>query len=200
MRDKTGMSIRINDADGSRTVEQAKQNIADRTRKETLLIPVVEAHYASIGFPMKIINNGVDNSGKFISDEDAKALGREMGKADWACKIDDKIYYIEAMVHTERFNKCSFKEHKLRRHAENGDTIMVLRETHFDVYKTPLIKELLTMDMEPLKGFGWNTGLILYNWRLKELLDQKKLIRHYWSPDALVEMEKIKDQAFRLST
>jgi hypothetical protein len=180
------MSVRINDYNGLRTEAQAKSDLASSTLKETLMVPVYEQQ-----FGVRIKDNGVANDGSFITDEESKTFGKKMGNPDWHIWGFNGGHWVkEAMVHSQVFEKYSFKEKKLSNMVGRNVPILVLRETYVDEIPVDTLRELSDdvdeIYTESLPGnYGGGPGRVLYTWQIKEFVKAGKIIRTTWSEDAL---------------
>ena len=185
------MSIRLNDRDGKRTNEEARENIDSNTAREAMMKPVVLELLRTKYPNAEIEDSGIDNSGKFIPDSDVDI--EKLKHPDWLVHLGHKSFYVEAMVHSEVFWICSFKETKLRNAIEHNAQIWVLRDRYVDIYPTETCRFLLeNYDIITLrKKMGSNLGVELNKYDVDSLIGVNKIRRVKW-PEKCVEMLKFR--------
>lgn len=170
------MSYRLNDPGGTRTDEEAKESIKVNTARENVAKKIIEKDLNCRGQVAKILDRGVDNSGKFI-EEDSKVNG----EPDWTIVIDDIEYPVEACVHSSRFGTVSFKTCKLRKAIKRSGSIFVIRESLYLVFDSSACEYLLdNFPVRNVKGImGGKDAIILSDPKDVDKLISDGIVRKY---------------------
>lgn len=175
---------RINDANGQRTLDQFKNNIKERTKRENLFKEIFILQNPNCS----IEDNGIDNSGEFVANAYANA--------DWKIIYEKAECLAEVMVHDEKYSTCSFKESKLKRAIKDNNIILILRNNYYLIFDIACCRELLTYPKQVFPGMGYKECVVLNNEDLNKLIENGKIVKKNWNKLALEKIEELKEELF----
>ena len=134
----------------NRTIEQFKEDIYYRTKKEKFLIELFKREYKYRGITVKVKNYGIDNTGKLTKVADCRP--------DYKVVFDNNEYLVE-VKNSPVSDKWTFKTYNLKQYVKQNANILIFWGTGY-------------IDKEP-KGIDYEDcrfGLILTN-KIQLMLD-----------------------------
>jgi hypothetical protein len=168
---------RLEDASG-RSVEEAAEQIRHRTHLENLFKPIVEQDLPERWLTaVEVTDNGIDNSGRFIADDAAVDQ-----RPDWLISMFGRSSAVEVQVHSEIYDTVSIKESKLRHAIDHGNSIMILRESHYlilTVRTCQFMLENLPIKSNP-KIMGGKPSVILSPSSLQQMIQSQVIMKVDW--------------------
>lgn len=106
----------------NRTAKQFAEDIRKHTKKEQFLIRIFQEEMKHRGTPIRISDNGVDNSGKVIK-------GKVTACADYKIKFKGNDSILVDVKNSPIHNKMTFKVHNLKKYIRDGVYMLVFYNT-----------------------------------------------------------------------
>lgn len=191
-------SPRLNDAKNTRSTAEGANNISVRTSCENKCKPIFQAYIEDVypGYTIEIIDNGCDNSGNLILD-DNKADNSE----DWLLVRKSSIsqktvsFPLEVMVHSGTSRIATIKDHKLEKCANDADSFIILvRETYFHIINSKQAKNWLELlDKKKYDAIGGKEGRRI---SFRDFNNPIFVEKYYYTKRSMDIMNSLKSEIF----
>jgi hypothetical protein len=145
------MSNSLNHRKDHRSIEVFKDNILSFTQKEALWIKIYAEELKQTYSSIKVVDNGVDNSGELIEGN------LKNHNADYIIMIDDVPHVVEVKTRPETSKTYTFKVASLRGYVEQNAAILVPhKELYYLFYKDALVHMLKSFPHKIYYNFSPN--------------------------------------------
>lgn len=205
------MSYRTNDPDGLRTDAEFEANQCERTKRERLMMGVYQAQLDHDCPGMyRVTDNGVDNTGRHISDNEAWEKRIDFSGMDWKIVSGDKykernvVVYREAKVHSSKYPVSSFKMSGVREAIRRGGSILVLRNNHYLIIPAVSWDRILQQypafegasPIDHKVRMGGKERVELWYWDIDAELKARSIIKIPWNTGALAVLGGVYGEVF----
>jgi len=107
----------------SRNLQNFKDDIRKRTKKETFLANLIVKEWEYLGYKVQLLDNGTDNSGQFLT-------GRVSASPDYQAIVNSTKFLFD-IKNSGVIHKCTFKLHNLKQYVKWGACILLFYGTGF---------------------------------------------------------------------
>lgn len=172
-----------------RTTQKFQEDIKKYTKNESVAAKLVCLNIKSLGNSVSYTNNGMNNSGKLITNH--KNVNAE---ADFLFTINSRKYLYEIKVHPEKFSYMTLKHSNLITYLKTKARILIVRESGYYIFRPKAIEWILQEIPEKTyyKFAGNKPSHRLYKDNVDSLLQTRGLTYVKWHKKVLPELEKSK--------
>lgn len=163
----------------NRTVKQFAEDIQRYTKIEKLAAKLLKADLEARKCDVKVVNNGVDNTGKVIKNGDVHA------RPDYVFIINGIPKLFEIKVHTDRIPFMTFKQDNVDKYIRDGASLVIVRESCWWVFDQRALEYVVSHYKAERRGcMGNKPTYRLFQSDLTDMREQKLVKVHKWTGDA----------------
>jgi hypothetical protein len=175
----------------NRTIKQFANDIQKYTKIEKLAAKLLKADLEARKCDVKVVDNGVDNTGKVIKE------GGVHARPDYVFIINGIPKLFEIKVHTDRVPFMTFKQDNVDKYMRDGGSLVIVRESCWWVFDQKALEYIAARYKAQRRGcMGNKPTYRLFQSDLTDMREQNLVKVHKWTKEAEAIITKGKTKLF----